>query len=175
MIIGKLKPCIALLILLCLDVAFADLEKIKKNTKSKIDAIDVILTRLELQLSKAEEQNEMRQVNCILTKVNLVKGLLKSSQRASLILTRAYIDNQSKISQTYQKRIEDYHASAVELEASLDECIPRRRSSLAAFLVFISPLGAGAFDFFKDISPWSNSYIEDAENLPVIPPASPFR
>lgn len=152
---------------------YADLASIQKESKGKVDAIESIYTRLEVQMSKAQNQNDIRQVNCILTKLNLVKGLLKASQRASLVLTKAYVDNQGKTVDMYKKRVTDYHDSAATLESSMDECLPERRGDAAATMVFIRPEGDSALAF-GDTSPFAWSY-ETPGTFPVIPPASPFR
>ena len=90
-------------------VAHADLVSVQKQSKEKVNAIESVYTRMEVQMGKAQNQNDIRQVNCILTKLNLVKGLLKASQRASLVLTKAFVDSEQKTVDMYKKRIVDYH------------------------------------------------------------------
>ena len=155
-------------------VASADLAKVQTQSKEKIAEIEAIHTRLEVQLKKAEGTNDLRQVNCILTKLNLVKGLLKASQRSTLVLTRAYIDQDQKMTAIYQKRVDDYRANAVELESSMDECLDPNAVDRRSMLVLIRPEGAGE-PAYQDMSPWAWDYVEGSDNLPTIPPASPYR
>ncbi|MCB0308091.1 MAG: hypothetical protein KDD48_01860 [Bdellovibrionales bacterium] len=155
-------------------VASANLVAVKKVNKIKIDAIEEIYTRLELQLAKAESQNDIHQINCILNKVNLVKGLLKASQRSLLVITKAYVDHQDKVVSLYEQKIKDYLKNAKDLEASLEKCIPSSSDEMGPMLVLIRPESSTDLEF-GDLSPWSEDYIESAQNLPVVPPASPFR
>lgn len=170
----KIPMVLVICALIAASTARADLAAVQKGVKEKISQIDAIVTRLEVQLGKAESANDLTQVNCILSKVNLVKGLLKASQRSALVLTKAYIDQNDKMTGVYQKRVQDYRDNAVELEAAMNECLGVAPLDRRSTLVLIRPEGGQELGY-ADTSPWAWDYVEGAESIPAIPAASPYR
>ena len=167
------------LLMLCgLLLSFAIAQtKSSENASGHIKTIEKSLSKTEKLLTKAKEQNNVSQVNCLLQKRNLILGLLRASQRAKEGMSLASINQEDGTVKSYSDKISAYQKSASEVEQSLDECVSSldKKEADLATLVYIRTDSEPDFGIKYDDSAWNLDFTPGSEHFPVIPPASPFR
>jgi hypothetical protein len=143
--------------------------------EKRITSMREVLKRLLKELASARQANDVRRVNCLLAKLNLVKGLLKASERAQVVMLEATYGNDAATTQVYGKKIMTYGGSADEIERSIAECSGVEVRAEGTSLVYIRPdepeIQTG------EETPWDGSDVTTSgpESYPVVPPASPYR
>jgi hypothetical protein len=143
--------------------------------EKKIVSMREILKRLLKEVAAAREANDVRRLNCLIAKLNLVKGLLKASERAQVTMLEATYANDAATGQTYGRKILTYGDSAEEIERSIDECSGVEVRSDGAAMVYVRPDTPELQP--RDEAPWDTTVDVNSgpEGYPVVPPASPFR
>jgi hypothetical protein len=176
------RPITAILgatVVLCmpLRLAYSAPEVLKESAIAQVDKqigdINGILKKLYRETAKAKEENDIHRYNCLLTKLNLVKGLVKASERAKGVLMDAFYGGDTDTSKIYLKKVNSYAESAKEVERSLSECAGVKTIGEGASLVYIRPEGEELQP--GDQSPWDWEFVPGQEGYPAVPPASPFR
>lgn len=180
------KFCIALSLVFFLGSLAAKADstprvKVKKinveNLGQKISSVIQIRERIQKKMELAEEESsedKVKKVNCLLTKLNLVKGLLKASKHARTVILDALNEKDSKTAFVFQGKLNSYAESAKEVEKSIGECGKGFEAQEGTTLVYIRPEGEGEPPS-SETSPWDWNYAEGTEAFPTVPAASPFR
>jgi hypothetical protein len=157
---------------------FAAGEPLKESSLAAVDkrvtGMNDVQKKLYKEIAKAREENDIRRVNCLLTKLNLVKGLLKASDRAKAVLLEAFYGNDPETAGIYKTKIESYADSAKEVERSIDECRGVKTIGEGTTMVYIRPEGSADLQP-SEAGPWDWNFLPGSEGYPAVPPASPFR
>ena len=153
-------------------------KKIKQEQPLQIQIQISIMIKIknlfEREVDLARTENDILRLNCLITKLNLVKGLIKASERSKIILVNALLKQDSVASAIYQKKMTTYYESTLELEKTIPECRALKEMPEGTTLVYIQPEGESELDISKT-TPWDWGFNQGAEGYPAVPPASPFR
>jgi hypothetical protein len=144
------------------------------TVEANVEAMSKTLKRLYKELGEAKKKNELPRVNCLLAKINLVKGLLKAGERAKGVFLESHYVGDAQTASTYQAKVASYAGAAREIEKSIDECTSARKKEEGTTLVYIRPEGDAAEEVFEQ-SPWDWNDPPGSMQYPAVPPASPFR
>jgi hypothetical protein len=144
------------------------------QAEKRIVGMEAIQKKLIREVAKAREENDIHRLNCLLTKLNLVRGLIKASDRAKVILLESFYGGDAGTAGLYLKKVNSYADSAAEVERSIPECAGLKTIGEGTTLVYINPGGEGEFAP-SEKSPWDWEFVPGAEGYPAVPPASPYR
>ncbi len=144
------------------------------QVEKRIDGMNGILKKLYREVAKAKEENDIHRLNCLMTKLNLVKGLLKASERAKVVLMESFYGGDKPTAGLYLRKVNSYWDSAVEVDQSIPECKGAKTVGEGQSLVYIRPEGEPGVEP-QEQSPWDYEFLPGSEAYPVVPPASPFR
>ena len=154
------------------------LEKVDKE----VAFIEGTLKKFLKEISSAREANDVRRLNCLMTKRDLVKGFLKASERAKVVLMESSFAGDGKTADIYGNKISSYSDNVGEIEKSIEECQGVEAKGEGTSVVYIRPADDAAGDIFADdLSPWTGDDLRPGDDLPgvegypAVPPASPFR
>ncbi len=145
-----------------------------RAVEKQIAGMSDVLKRLLLEAKKAKKKNEIAQVNCLVVKINLVKGFMQASSRANLVLTEASFSDDPVTANAYASKIASYRKQVDEIGKSVDECSQTDTVREGSTLVYIRP-EEGVETDLTEIAPWDWEEETGPEEFPVVPPASPFR
>jgi hypothetical protein len=144
------------------------------SVDDQISQIRSTLKRVLEELARAKGSNDVKRVNCLQSKVNLVKGLLKASEKANIVFLEASYAKDASTAESYGRKIQMYAGSVEEISRSIDECSAAEVTSEGSTLVYIRPEEPELA--VSETSPWGGTDgIGGTEGYPVVPPASPFR
>lgn len=144
------------------------------QVERRITDMNAVLKKLYQEISRAKEKNDLHRVNCLLTKLNLVKGLLKASDRSKAVLLEAFYGNDTATARVYKAKVDSYADSAKEIERSMEECRGVRKVGEGTTLVYIRPEGGTELQP-TEANPWDRGFVPGADGYPAVPPASPYR
>ena len=158
-----------------LDVVKPEPEITVATVEKRMSSMREVLKRLLKEIAAARQAKDLRKVNCLLAKLNLVKGLLKASERAQVVMLEATYGKDMPTSRTYGKKIVEYGDNVDEIEKSIPECSGVEVRSEGTALVYIRPDEPELT--VDETTPWDgwDEVNGGPENYPVVPPASPFR
>jgi hypothetical protein len=145
-----------------------------KTVQKQISGMNNVLETLLLEAQKAKEKNDVRRLNCLLVKINLVKGLIQASDRAKLVMMEALYADDAETTQVYARKIDAYGKNVEEVGTSLDECSQIQASGEGTTLLYIRP-EEGPEEGLTQASPWDWGAQTEPGDYPVVPPASPYR
>ena len=145
-----------------------------KAVEKQVSGMGDVLKKLLTAAQKAKEKNEIKTLNCLVVKTNLVKGFMQAASRASLVLTEASFSGDHVTANAYASRIESYRKQVNEIGESIDECSEVGTVREGTTLVYIRP-EEGVETDLTEIAPWDWEEETGPEDFPVVPPASPFR
>ena len=136
--------------------------------------MDDVLKQFLEAVAKAREENNVKALNCLVLKQNLVKRLIKASQRANDVLLEAAFAGDAKTTDLYAKRVDSYEQFVREVGKSKDKCLSVNATAAGTTTVYIRPKTAGEAKSGVT-GPWEPKTFDGSENYPVVPPGSPFR
>ena len=158
-----------------------EVPKKKPETASLVEVdrqiadMNSVLQKILGKLRKAREKNDIRQVNCLTPKLNIIKGLLTASERARIVLQAASAGGDTETAGAYARRIRLYRDRGAEVEKTPGECTGEEVERGGTTLVYVRPERGDGLES-GEISPFDvESEAETPGPFPVIPPASPFR
>ncbi len=140
----------------------------------QVSRMTVSLRNVYKEVAEAKKKNDILLINCLMTKLNLLKGLLRASQRAKIVLMEAYFGGDMDTAKLYRGKVESYATSAKEIEDSLPECRGKEALKEGTRLVYLRPADERPV-FVDPWTPWDWSRTPGESGFPVVPPASPFR
>ena len=144
------------------------------NSDERISGMKKILNRIAAELGQAKKTDDIHRINCLTTKLNLVKGLIKASQRAQMSLVDAAANQDAATVRSYTQKISTYGDSVDDIAKSISECLPTEGLPEGMALVYIRPEEPELVP--EEVNPWeAEGTIGGGEGIPVIPPMSPFR
>src|SRR5580765_5838050 len=92
------------------------------NVDGRINSIRSVLKQLLGALAEAKKSNDIQRVNCLQVKLNLVKGLLKASEKANVVFLEASFSKDLATAEAYGKKVDMYGTSADDVAKSINEC-----------------------------------------------------
>ena len=146
------------------------------RVEKQIASMNGALKHLLKEVAKARQKNDIRRINCLLIKLNLVKGLLKASEKAKVVLMESSYSGDARTANAYGTKIESYHDSVTEIKKSMKECFGVKGVDEGATVVYIQPVGEAGEDVSKVVTAWDwDAAATGVAGYPVVPPGSPFR
>lgn len=145
-----------------------------KAVEQQVSGMGGILKQLLGAAKKAKEKNEVAKVNCLVVKINLVKGFMQAASRASMVLTEASFSDDQGTANAYASKITSYRKQVDEIGKSMDECSQTDAVREGTTLVYIRP-EEGVETDQTEVAPWDWEEETGPEEFPAVPPASPFR
>lgn len=135
------------------------------------------LNRLLKEVGHARDEGNLPRVNCLTVKLNLVKGLVKASEQAKIVLAETAYKHDSKTADAYGAKIKAYGESVAEVEQSIDECTGKEnnKGEEGITLVYVRPEGEGNPLERESTNSLQSTPGISNDGYPVAPPASPFR
>ncbi|HLG20995.1 MAG TPA: hypothetical protein VI895_14425 [Bdellovibrionota bacterium] len=147
-----------------------------KKAEISVSSIEGTLKKFVKAVAKAREENDIKRLNCLMTKMDLVKGFLKASERAKVVLMESSFAGDAKTADMYGQKIGAYGKNTSEIENSIEECYGVGGTGDGTTVVYIRPSGEGMESADGTVlSPFGEDDLYPAEGYPAVPPASPFR
>jgi hypothetical protein len=142
--------------------------------EKRMNSMQGILKAVLIEVADARNVGDLRKVNCLVMKLNAVKGLVRASENAHIVMLEATYDNDPCTTQSFAKKIVTYSDSLDEIAKSLDECSGAGTKSDGTTVVYIRP--DETEPIIQESSPWNRGdNVGGADPYPVAPPASPYR
>ena len=145
------------------------------TVEKQVTSMGKILKKLLKGVARARQLNDVGRLNCLMVKLNLVKGLMKASERAKIVLMEAAYGGDAKVAATYAQKVNAYDSSVDEIESSISECTGVDASGEGTSIVYIQPEGETGLGATGGLSPFDFEDVDQPDDFPVVPPATPFR
>jgi hypothetical protein len=145
----------------------------------EITTMEKVLKLFYEEVRKARKDDDVRRLNCLLEKLDLVRGFIKAAQRAKDVVTESAYGGDDTTAEAYLEKILAYAKHVSELEKSKSECFNgSTQPEEGTTLVYIRPAQEeiAGLETDKSLTPSDPGQgTASVEGYPVVPPASPYR